>query len=162
MIQALVLAALLSGQDAGDRVAKLVAESRFLEALSVANEVPGAEGAWLETWARHQAGDLSGALSRARLGLQDAPQDLRLLEQAAYICNSLMLPDEALFYSERMIESGDERGGAQRDHALSLMAERDSVQSRQLVSYAVLACAAALLLWALRSGSLAGSSSRQT
>jgi hypothetical protein len=160
MIQALVLAALLNGQDAGSRVAELVGEGAFVEALSVADEVSGAEGAWLETWTRHQAGDLSGALTCARLGLRDAPEDLRLLEQAAYICNSLMLPDEALLYAERMIELDDDRGGSQRDHALKLMADRDSIQTSQMMSYLVLACAAALLLWALRMGSLGGSSNQ--
>ena len=152
MIQALVLVALLSVQDSGSRVAELVGDGAFIEALSVAGEVSGPEGAWLETWTRHQAGDLSGALACARLGLLDAPQDMRLLEQAAYICNSLMLPDEALLYADRMIELGDERGGSQRDHALKLMADRDSIQSSQVLSYSVLVCAAALLLWALRMG----------
>ena len=156
MIQGLVLVALLSLQDSGSRVAELVSEGAFVEALVVADEVSGAEGAWLETWTRHQAGDLSGALACARLGLQDAPQDLRLLEQASYICNSLMLPDEALRYSEMMIELGDDRGGPQRDHALKLLADRDSLEASQMVSYLVLACAAALLLWALRLGSLDG------
>lgn len=158
MIQALLLSALLSGQDAGGRVAALVGESRFLEALSVASEAPAPEGAWLETWTRHQAGDLSGAISCARLALRAAPQDLRLLEQAAYICNSLMLPEEALLYSNRLIELGDERGGPQREQALKLLADRDRLHSSQLISYFVIACAAALLLWALRLGSLGRSS----
>ena len=158
MIQALLLAALCVGQDVGARVASLVDEGRFVEAISMAGQVDGSEGAWLETWTRHQAGDLSGALSCARAGLQDEPHDLRLLGQASYISNSLMLADEALFYSDRMLELGDERGRAQRDHALGLIAQRDSVERSLLLSYVVISLAAALLMWALRLGTLARSS----
>jgi hypothetical protein len=69
-----------------------------------------------------------------------------------------MLADEALFYSDRMLELGDERGRAQRDHALGLIAQRDSVERSLLLSYVVISLAAALLMWALRLGTLARSS----
>ena len=124
------------------QVAELVAAGAYGDALELALLVDGADGASLETWVRHQSGDLKGALESARGGLADSPRDLRLLGQAAYICGSLMLAEEALSYSEQMIELGDERGEELREHALSLIAEQESVQRSVLLSYAVIAAAA--------------------
>ena len=145
MIELLLLLfpASLQGEDV--RVATHIAEKDYDAALSVAFSAADGEKAVLETWVRHQAGDLAGALASARSGLLDAPEDLRLLEQAAYICGSLMLAEESLDYSERMLALGDSRGAALREHALQLMAERGEVQRSVLLSYGVIAAAALAL-----------------
>lgn len=142
MIHLLLLAALGGLQGEDSRVAALVAGKDYEGALELAMSTGGADRASLETWLRHQAGDLAGALSSARAGLEQAPSDLRLLEQAAFICGSLMLAEEALDYSERMLALGDARGGDLREHALELMAERERVERSVLLSYGVIAAAA--------------------
>ena len=147
MIEALLLflpPVHLQGEDA--LVETLIADKDYDGALGVALSAPGGERPVLETWVRHQAGDLSGALASARSGLADAPDDLRLLEQAAYICGSLMLAEESLDYSERMLALGDGRGRALREHALELMAKRGEVQRSVLLSYGVIGAAALALV----------------
>ena len=150
MILPLSLLALCFLQDSGLRVVALVEEAHYVEALAVAEEADSSEGAWLQTWIRHQGGDLSGALVCAREGLVSAPDDVRLLEQAAYIANSLMLANEGLGYSERLLALGEERGAAQHDDAQQLVREQSLVSVSLRLSWAVIGAACALLLMVFR------------
>ena len=150
MILPLSLLGLCFLQDSGLRVVSLVEEADYVEALIVAEEADGSEGAWLQTWVRHQGGDLSGALACAREGLVSAPDDVRLLEQAAYIANSLMLANEGLGYSERLLALGDDRGAAQHEYAMQLVGERSLVSASLRLSWAVIGAACALLLLVFR------------
>jgi len=105
VIGVLLFTALLA-QAPGDDVANLVRQGSFVEALQVAEGVSGAEGAFLVTWTRHQAGDLTGALDSVRAGLVDHPDDERLLEQGAWLATSLLLGEEATGYAERLSAVG--------------------------------------------------------
>ena len=143
MIFAAVLMAGALQQDLGQQVAELVAEAEYSEAIELAGQASGAEAAWLEAWVRHQAGDLTGALGCAEAGLESAPEDVRLLNEASYLCVSLARGEAALAYAERLSAAGGEQAAARLEEARELNARTDAVERSMSTAWLLIALSAA-------------------
>ena len=147
-------------QDASDptdatlEVGRLVGVGRYVEAVSVAQAVHGAEGASLEVWVRHHAGDLAGAISLAEDSLAQAPQHAALLEQAAYISASLFHGAESLSYARRLSALGHPNARNLEAEAQALLESDEEVtRGSDRALYIVCAfslLAAGIVLWGAR------------
>lgn len=126
MIATLLVAALCA-QDLGQAVSDQVAAGTFTRALETSSLASASERAYLLTWTRHQAGDLTGAIEVARGGLAENPEDPLLLEQASYLCTSLLLGAEAEGYAETLVAMGHSSGAHLLTEARSVLAVESAV-----------------------------------
>ena len=86
------------------QVRALAREARTVEAVRLAETLPSdLSGAIARVEARYWAGDLAGALATARISLETWPQDPQLLLLGSELALQLLLPAEALSWSERLV-----------------------------------------------------------
>ena len=138
-------------------VERLVAQGRYVEAVSAARALQGEEGASLEVWARHHAGDLSGALDLAERALLDSPQHVALLEQAAYLSASLLRGPESLSYTKRLSKLEHPNAAVLEADAQALMHRDAEVARGRGLAISLVAAftllAGGLALWGARPAS---------
>ena len=150
-----MLCALLVAQDHRADATRLVQGGEYSAALAAAERAEGAERSNLITWTRSMAGDLTGALEEASIGLSSYPNDVHLLEQATRISPSLHLGRDSMGYAMRLKRLQPESDAAYIGDAEALISATKEVRLGQTRAVFLLAAfsllALALAWWGIRS-----------
>ena len=130
----LVAAAGKQAQDGGfDAAVRLVGEAQFSRAFAAAEaETDPLRRAQAKVHVLHHGGNLRGALAAALEGLETAPQDAWLLEQAAFVAVSVHEGPLALDLGRKLVAELERTGsdGAALVRARGLRDEAESALAR--------------------------------
>ena len=167
--RALDLAGTGSSQDSLQgltQVRALAREARTVAAVRLADTLPAdLNGAIARVEARYWAGDLAGALASARPALETWPQDPQLLLLSSELALQLLLPAEALRWSELLVgldgsKLDPEVAAFYRDRGMNLVEEARAsaawerrhegvtLATRLVAVLGLLVCVAAIILQA--------------